>query len=114
MTPSVFLPAMPLRSYWASLPKEDRIKYETLEELARDGKLLGAYKQGRTWFINLLAHAQMGIESESRGKIEEAEDETETPTSQGDGHGDPPGEHVVRPPKKRRPRRSDGGVRHRR
>jgi len=56
-----FIPAMPLRSFHACLPTEGRIEYNTLEQLAREGKLAGAYKKGRTWWINLLAHTQLGM-----------------------------------------------------
>ncbi len=70
---------MPLRSYHACLPLEGRIEYETLEQLAREGKLAGTYKQGRNWWINLLAHMQLGLETTRNDQDEIEEDGCEAP-----------------------------------
>ena len=50
-------PRIPLLAYAgkinAGIEPQYQVPYEKLERLAAEGKLTGAYKQGRMWWINL-------------------------------------------------------------
>jgi len=79
----LMVPAMPLRTYAGWLQQvapEEAPKYEHLERLAQEGKLAGAYKQGREWWINLLRHGQLGEEIDTH-----ATQETEAAPKEGRG-----------------------------
>lgn len=82
--PVTILTALPLRTYadyLQTIAPGSVVDYAELEKLAKEGKLDGAYKQGRRWWINLLAHAQLGIESNRATK--------ETSSSPSKGRGKP-------------------------
>lgn len=103
-SPMTFLPVMPLKSFHASLPKEGRIDYDTLEQLAREGKLAGTYKQGRNWWLNLLAHMGFGMTTNNNDEDHNEEKET-AQAREGLGKCDPEGKALLREnPRKRRGR----------
>lgn len=107
----MIVPCIPLRSYVASLADcvtdEQREKrYAQLVDLAQDKKLTGAFKQGRIWFINQLALAQKGLESNAEDLHA---DRTEQPKAEG-----APERHRKRSPKTQTLVRADAGVRLRR
>jgi hypothetical protein len=123
-SPVILITAMPLECYWAYLPEGNRPSLESLRELARDRKLIGTYKQGREWWINLLAHGQMGLESGPKAEVEDrpeviANEEIEIEEStgkaeEGNRRRVPKREHVVRSNPKGRRIDPDGRVRIRR
>lgn len=104
--PVVLLPAMPLKAYWHLLPEGDRDAWPDFQRKAAAGTIAHCYKQGRDWWINLLAHAQHGLNSPdapgtqggeptANGNTEESDG---TPSQAREGHRerDPARKPVVR------------------
>src|SRR5690242_2579741 len=64
---------LPLRAWWNKLP-EGKMAYDTVEDMARRGVLVGAFKPdgSRDWWINLLAIMQEGLSSDGYGQEKSA------------------------------------------
>jgi hypothetical protein len=77
---------------------EQTVSLRTLQEQAEAGELPGAYKVGSRWWMNKLAAAVNGLQSNH-------EEESTKPQTQGNGNRPPSGPKIPRPDSEEGPER---------